>query len=120
MGAMNRLKRNRRFGRIRDIGCLACRKRGWFNLPDVHHLNLGGHAGQLRLGDESTVGLCIWHHRGKPLAPLNESQCRRILGPSLQAEPIAFRETFGCDQQLLAWQNDLIADTERAVIGRAA
>jgi hypothetical protein len=112
--------RIRRFDRIRGIGCLACRLRGWFNLPDVHHLNLAGHAGQRRLGDEQTIGLCPYHHRGVPLAPLNEAQCRRILGPSLHAEPVEFRQAFGSDEHLLAWQNELIADTERVVVGRAA
>lgn len=55
-----------------------------------------------------------------PLAPFNEAQCRRILGPSLQAEPLEFREVFGSDEYLLAWQNELISDAELAVIGRAA
>lgn len=117
---MNKLARDRRFGRIREIGCLCCRRRGWFSLPDVHHQNLGEHAGQLRLGDDHTIGICPWHHRGMPLAPFNEAQCRRILGPSLQAEPVEFREVFGSDEYLLTWQNELIADAERAVIGRAA
>jgi len=117
---MNKLARDRRFGRIREIGCLCCRRKGWWNAPDVHHLNLDEHAGQLRLGDEQTIGLCIWHHRNQPLAPFTEAQCRRILGPSLPGEPIKFREEFGADQALLAWQDELIADHERAVIGRAA
>lgn len=117
---MKQQDKQRRYRRLYEIGCLACRMRGWFNLPDAHHLNLGGHAGQRRLGDASTVSLCPWHHRGQPLAPLNEKQCRRILGPSLQAEPVAFRETFGSDESLLRQQDELIADAERVVIGRAA
>lgn len=110
--------RDRRFGRIRDIGCLASRKQGWFVLPDVHHLNTGGHAGQKRRGDEFTIGLSPWHHRGIPIDGLTPEACRRMLGPSLKLEPNAFRETFGSDDELLALQNELIADAEKAVVGR--
>ncbi len=117
---MNVSEKERRFDRICSIGCIACRKRGWFNLPDVHHENLGGHAGQLRLGDKHTVGLCPWHHRGLALSPLTAEQCRKILGPSLAHEPVKFREVFGSDESLLALQDSLIDDLERVVVGRAA
>lgn len=115
---MNTTARDRRFGRIREIGCLASRKRGWFVLPDVHHLNTGGHAGQKRRGDEFTIGLSPWHHRGIPIDGLTPEGCRRLLGPSLKLEPNAFRETFGSDDELLAEQNELIEEAEAAVVGR--
>lgn len=113
--------RKRRFVRIWAIGCLACRKRGWWAVPEVHHLNLGGHAGQKRRGDEYTVGLCGYHHQGKvPSAFKTLKQCRRRLGPSLKHESVAFRATFGSDDELLAEQNELIERAESLVVGRTA
>lgn len=105
---MARKSIERRFYRIREIGCLACRKKGYRSAPDVHHLNLGGHAGQKRRGDEFSIGLCPYHHRG--VAPF--ANARAVLGPSLALEPRRFREVFGSDDALLAWQNRLIRDAE--------
>lgn len=110
----------RRFQRIYQIGCLACRKRGWFNECQAHHLNFDGKAGQKKLGDEYTIGLCPWHHVGEPLSPMTAQQCRRCLGPSLKLESSAFREKFGDDESLLTEQNALIESYERgAMRGRA-
>jgi Recombination enhancement, RecA-dependent nuclease len=113
-------QRDRRFQRIREIGCLASRKRGWYVVPDVHHLNLGQHAGQKRRGDEFTIGLSIWHHRGIPIEGMSEKECRRVLGPSMKHEPVKFREVFGSDDELLAEENKLIAEKEVNVVGRVA
>jgi hypothetical protein len=113
---MKRDEFNRRCFAIAQIGCLACSKRGWFNSPDVHHLNLDEHAGQKRRGDEFTIGLCPWHHRGVPFCD-NAKRCRQILGPSLAKEPIKFREEFGSDDELLDIQNDLIAKKSRLKVG---
>ena len=55
-----------RYLRIHEIGCLACRRRGWVRPCQVHHLNLDGKAGQKRRGDPYTIGLCPWHHVGEP------------------------------------------------------
>lgn len=111
--------RARRFERIWSIGCLCCRRRGWFAACQIHHLNLGQHAGQKRLGDEATVGLCPYHHQGQ-LDPLTSPEALRLLGPSLALEPVKFRKVFGDDQSLLAEQNRLIAEAEANVVGRVA
>jgi hypothetical protein len=108
----------RRFGRIYEIGCLACRKRGWFNDCQAHHLNLDGKAGQKRRGDECSIGLCPWHHVGEPIGGMTAAECRRRLGPSLKLESVAFREKFGEDDELLRWQNELIEESESNVVGR--
>jgi len=108
----------RRFRRIYDIGCLCCRKRGWGITPcQVQHLNLDSHAGQLKLGDEHTIGLCPWHHQGQPVRGMSEKQCARILGPSMAHESVRFREVFGTDAELLAEQNRLIEEWEQCVVG---
>lgn len=118
---MNRDAFHHRCLRIYVIGCLCCRRRGWYAIPEVHHLNVGQHAGAYRRGDEYTIGLCVWHHQGKiPAAFRTERQCRRRLGPSLKHESKAFREEFGSDDELLAWQNELIEQAESNVVGRSA
>lgn len=109
----------RRFGRIYEIGCIACYKRGWFNECQVHHQNLDEHAGQKRIGDEATIGLCPWHHVGEPIGNVSLTDCRRLMGPSMKHEPVKFREVFGSDQDLLRLQNELIEEAELAVVGRS-
>lgn len=109
----------RRCQRIYQIGCLACRRRGWESMCQVHHLNLGGHAGQVRRGDEFTIGLCPWHHVGEPINGMPANTCRWLVGPSLKLQPRAFRNEFGSDDDLLAEQNKLIATAELQVVGAA-
>ena len=109
---------SRRCQWIAEIGCLACRRRGWFKAPDVHHLNFDGKAGQERLGNEHTVGLCAYHHRGLPFDGKTFEWCRRVVGPSLAKESKSFRETFGSDLALLTEQNRLIEQREIDVVGR--
>jgi hypothetical protein len=71
---------------------------------EIHHQNLGAHAGQKRLGDEFTIPLCTWHHRGIPRL-MNSKDARKILGPSLARESKAFRRRFGSDRKLLRITN---------------
>lgn len=111
MNAAERFKR--RVLRIREIGCLPCRKVGFYTVPEVHHLNLDGHAGQVRRGDEYTIGLCPYHHQGTPHPAFLPDEVRDILGPSLKRLPNKFREVFGSDDTLLEWENELIAAYDR-------
>lgn len=116
---MKPVDRLSRFNRIYELGCLACRRRGWFAQPcQVHHLNLDQHAGQRRLGDDHTIGLCEWHHQGYPKEGRSEEWTRLYLGPSMKHEPVKFREEFGSDLELLAEQNRLIERAESNVVGR--
>ena len=109
-----------RFQRIYDIGCICCRMQGWWHSPcQAHHLNLDQHAGQQRLGDDHTIGLCPWHHQGEPIGP-SQVECRAIFGPSMKHEPKAFRLHFGDDAELLRIQNGLIKLAETLKVGRAA
>jgi hypothetical protein len=100
---MRQRDKERRFRRIREIGCLACQVYGEWSPPEVHHLNLGGLAGHKRRGDEFTIGLCRYHHRGVGSG----------YGPSLSVSPLAFRVIFGKDDELLAEQNRLIDKAEQ-------
>lgn len=111
----------RRYGRIYEIGCICCRRYGHFEVPCmVHHLNLGEHAGQVRMGDFFTIGLCAWHHVGHPEKGLDVDETCAAVGPSMQHEPVRFREVFGSDMELLAEQNRLIAGRESCLVGGVA
>jgi hypothetical protein len=95
---------------LHDIGCLACRKFGYCQPPDIHHL-LSGH---VKRGNQFTISLCPYHHRGvwnDRFANLRYA-CT-LLGPSLALEPNRFREVFGSDEELLKEANQLIAMHKR-------
>lgn len=98
------MTREERFRRLQKLGCIACRKRGRFSLPDIHHLNIGGHAGHKRRGDRFTIPLCPPHHRG--IFWREEDH-----GPSLALHPRRFREEFGTDDALLR-EVDLLIGAE--------
>lgn len=76
---------------------------------EIHHLNLGGRAGQKRRGDEFTIPLCAWHHRGSVEAGHTATSMREERGPSLARHSKAFREKYGPDDEILALVDDFIA-----------
>ena len=105
-----------RFARMRKIGCLACRMnrlRGiataTFRKSDIeiHHILSGGR----RIGHESTICLCHYHHQGKRLPFRNEGYKAQaqIFGPSLERDPRWFRAMYGNELDLLEQQNALLA-----------
>lgn len=100
--------REHRFRRLMEMGCIACWKSGLMNLAhlEIHHLNLGGNAGQKRRGDEYTIPLCKWHHQADP-GIYKVKYMREHIGPSLK-QSRAFRERYGSDDELLDKTNDLI------------
>lgn len=102
---------------IREIGCLCCWLAGvGFTPAEKHHqLSTGLHGNGCRLGEQATIGLCGWHHRGaaavgSAVAPMWLERC----GPSLADHPRAFRDHFGSDVELLAAQNELLAAWQRS------
>lgn len=98
--------------RIYQIGCIACIRMGLYHEPcQVHHLLLDGKAGQKRLGDDSTIGLCPWHHVGEP-APMSYDTAMILKGPSYKLHSRKFRAMFGADTYLLGLQDKYIAQAE--------
>lgn len=95
-----------RFAAIKEVGCLACKRDGFgWTYPEIHHLlSTGLHGNGRRRGDDATIGLCQWHHRGQ-----RDEYCHWAIGPSYSRSARAFRERYGDDHSLLAWQNTLIA-----------
>lgn len=106
-----------RFDAIWTIGCIACRQLGYKRRPHVHHQNLGEHAGQKRLGDSFSVGLCEWHHDGVTSGGYCADEMTIKFGPSMKYQPVEFRERFGSDDDLLRRQNDLIEKFRATVVG---
>lgn len=97
-----------RFLAIQMLGCIVCRKhKRIFRAAEIHHLTVGGRHGQKRRGHDYTIGLCGWHHRGAN-AFGNPDLGLKTYGPSYALHARQFRETYGSDDQLLAYQNELI------------
>jgi hypothetical protein len=105
---VNPAARQARFSRLRQMGCICCWKLGLPGIvPEIHHLNGGGHAGQKRRGDEFTIPLCRWHHQGISGSD-GMAHFRMMYGPSLKLHSRAFRAEFGTDDELLEKVNDMI------------
>lgn len=118
---MNPKDREHRFRRIREIGCLACLKlKLGYRFPEVHHLNLGGKAGQKRRGDVCTIGLCGWHHQAHVPQDMTFRATVLLLGPSLKLHSRAFRQKFGTDDELLRVQDRLIKEGGKMLVGANA
>jgi hypothetical protein len=112
--------REHRFRRLKELGCIAC----WYERlarppgpPEIHHLNLGGKAGQKRRGDEFTIPLCAWHHQGRLLPGRTSIDMFALFGPSLARQSRAFRERYGTDDELLSLVNRRIARLDRIATG---
>lgn len=87
-----------------EVGCVACLQDGNLVTPcDAHHLLDTGR----RRGDEYTIALCAWHHRGVDPRPGQE------LTPSLAREPAQFHLRYGSDDHLYVI-NELRIDYIRA------
>jgi hypothetical protein len=109
---VNARDKERRFSILREIGCIACRAMFRMSPAEIHHLNLGGKAGQKRRGDEYTIPLCGWHHRSAITTGFTATSMRKMCGPSLARESKEFRRLYGTDDYLLAKVNGLVKKHE--------
>lgn len=105
------LAERERFRKLEQLGCVVSRVYFRCFVPaDLDHLVSGG----IRVGHMATIPLREWYHRGVPpfskfkKRPLTQKEARRILGPSRALEPLAFRERFGPNEELLEMTNQLI------------
>lgn len=80
-----------RFRLLQEHGCAACRKDGYCQDPDIHHILRGGN----RMGHQYTIPLCPYHHRG-----INPDG-RMVQGPTLCDNKREFVERYGTEMQLL-------------------
>lgn len=100
--------------RARELGCIACMKnvlqdfdcnqtRAW---SEIHHLTRSGR----QIGQDETICLCCWHHRGMLTNGLNTSENTEIFGPSLAKGSKPFHARYGDNATLLEYQNNLLKD----------
>ena len=68
---------------------------------DIHHLTSGGR----RRGDDHTISLSPYHHRGLLPANMRRQRAMGIYGPSFAHGRREFAAFFGDDDRLLAIQN---------------
>lgn len=93
---------------IRAMPCIACaiRRVQQPSPTEAHHCNVGGRAGQKRVGDHAQLPLCRYHHRGDPPYGMTATEATEIFGPSLARSSKAFRVEFGTDDELLRRVNE--------------
>lgn len=102
------MKREWRFTRFQDIGCLCCAMEGYLDVPvDVHHLVDKGDR-EKSGGDAATLPVCPWHHRGVPPSGFSEDTARSYAGPSLALHKKSFKERYGTERELLALTDKLL------------
>lgn len=96
---------------IRDIKCIVCRMRGKPPMEaEKHHLlTTGRHGTGKRRGEQATVGLCTFHHRGAAGVGTGRAAELELMGygPSYADKPREFRELYP-DSLLLPTQNRFI------------
>src|SRR5271154_4665612 len=74
----------RRYEALREIGCIACLVEGCAqpNRTEVHHLVDNGYR-RLSGGNQATIGLCAWHHRGEQIEGDSSREMTEYYGPSM-------------------------------------
>lgn len=86
-----------RYRRLQEHGCMCCKWLGFTTHAEIHHLTAG-----YRIGNDATIPLCPWHHRGEPLdMDMPKTLARRIYGPSMALDKREFTKFFGLEQDLL-------------------
>lgn len=87
---------------------MACAQRGidltGSGYVQWHHLD-----GKTKPGcHQKTIGLCQWHHQGRPMFESTHAGSREHYGPSLAEGSKPFHAAFGSDEWLLARQDAIL------------
>jgi hypothetical protein len=98
---------------MRKIGCVACLINMQIGLKvtrmvlEHHHQTSNGR----RIGHDETVELCRHHHQGDKFPMIEDGYKANaaVYGPSYGKEPARFRLIYGTDEELLEFQNALLA-----------
>lgn len=105
----------RRWKDAKARGCVACHlntvdhgmaRASFQHDLEMHHLLSGGR----RRGHDETICLCTYHHQGGrlPYPDRGYEAHAKAFGPSFGREPRRFREVYGTDDELLAYQNIML------------
>jgi hypothetical protein len=88
---------------IHRMPCIVCGRQP----VEAHHIVDGGyrkHSG----GHQSTIPLCVWHHRGDPPPEHSAKAMLAMHGPSLARSKRHFVQMFGTERELLASVNTIL------------
>lgn len=91
--------------KIHAGNCMACERRG-IDLTNTGYVQWHHLAGKKR--HDLTIGLCYWHHQGRPIDDQSHEYCRQFYGPSLAEGSKPFHAEFGSNEFLLQMQNDIL------------
>jgi hypothetical protein len=98
----------KRYDALHDLGCIACHLDGYRGVPaEMHHLVDKGyrkHSG----GNNATLPLCEWHHRGQPPMDFTVAYMHSTRGPSMHWHGKEFTQRYGTQRELLAKVNEAI------------
>ena len=98
----------KRYYALHAIGCVICKIQGFeWTAAEIHHLVDKGYR-KLSGGNQATIPLCPWHHRGEPMDHTTRYMVA-TRGPSMALESKFFAATFGTQRELLARVNDMIS-----------
>ena len=96
-----------RYAKLKALYCICCYDEP-LTVPavlEIHHMTNGGR----RIGNEFTLPLCSYHHRGVlPIDCKNSSTAELTYGPSFAKSKRKFIERYGTEAQLLQKVNNLI------------
>lgn len=99
-----------RRSKIHAGNCMACAQRG-IDLTGSGYVQWHHLAGKTKPGcHQKTIGLCLWHHQGRPMGNDTHASSRERYGPSLAEGSKPFHVEFGSDDELLALQNAILGD----------
>src|ERR1700691_2087627 len=103
----------KRYEALREIGCIACHVQGFAAVSaEIHHIVDKGyrkHSG----GNQATIPLCAWHHRGNLLNGFTPARMKMMWGPSMFLEAKEFARTYGSQRELLAIVNEKLRGGNR-------
>jgi hypothetical protein len=105
---VKREAKDKRFQELRYIGCIACLIEGngiRCGEVEIHHLNEGSQKGAARRGDDETIGLGRWHHRGICKPGMSVDDMTKTYGPSWYHDKEQFEFVYKGDEHMLALVN---------------
>lgn len=106
-----------RLDAIHELPCICCEMEREFSInkseapigqpmkTEAHHLVDKG-TREASGGDDATVPLCGWHHRGEGPLQLRPSEMVKLHGPSLRLHKRAFISLYGTERKLLELTNE--------------